>query len=264
MNSRRMLSILTIVLASIVLLAGRAGAQTDPPGVNPTHFWTYSPSYGGHYSPEFIQVRDQFFLGFTPIYLDTLERFINWVSKNGSPVVPDTLLHYTWWNIVTKLPNAASVIITNQFGQFPVQLGDLQFMLVPAWKNQPQPQSPVANHYLCYQAFGAPPPTQVVDLVDEWRHDVQQVGSLDYLCTPCWKEHNGQVFPAVDEVTHLAMYRIAPSSERFFPYIQDQFFSGTCDVYQRPIEYLLVPTLKQVVVTDTRKSSWGHVKMLYR
>jgi hypothetical protein len=252
-----------LVVASACFFAGTAVAQNDPPGVNPSHYWTYSPSYGGHYSPEFIQVRDQFFQSFTPVYLDTLERFINWVHKNGSPV-PDTLIHYTWWNIVNKLPNSASAILTNQFGQFPAQIGDLQFMLVPAWKNQPQPGNPAANHYLCYKAFGAPPPPQILDLVDEWRHDVQPLGDLEYLCTPCWKEHNGQVFPALDEATHLAMYRISPTSERFFPFIQDQFFSGTCDVFQQPFEYLLVPTLKQILPTDVKKASWGQLKTIYR
>jgi len=34
-------------------------------------------------------------------------------------------------------------------------------------------------------------------------------------------------------------------------------------VQQLPPEYLLVPSLKQVI-TDTKQHSWGHLKLLYR
>jgi len=252
-----------LLLAGALSLASVAVAQPNPPGVNPTHYWTYQPSYGGHPELHTIQARDQFFTGFTPIILDTLLRFINPVHKDGSPIL-DPELHYTWWSIANELPNFASAILTNQFGQHPVNVHDLQFMLVPARKDNAAPGSPPANHYLCYRATGGAPFNGLRTLVDQWRTDEQQVGELEYLCAPCWKEHNGTVFPAVDEVTHLAMYRIAPYSPRFFPFIQDQFFSGTCDVQQYPIEYLLVPSLKQLIPTNVTPSTWGRVKSIYR
>jgi len=263
MSRKLRIGFLGLALACVTLTATSAPAQQNPPGVDPTHYWTYGPSYGGH--PEFHQIlaRDQFFVGFTPIHLDSLLRFINPVRKNGSPIL-DPELHYTWWNIANKLPNFASAILTNQFGQYPINVYDLQFMLVPARKDNAIPGSPQANHYLCYRATGGPPPPGPYQLVDQWRTDVQQPGPLEYLCAPCWKDHAGVVYPAVDEITHLAMYPIAPTSPQFFPYIQDQFFSGLCDVRQEPIEYLLVPSLKQLIPTSTRSSTWGRLKSIYR
>ncbi len=263
MSRKLLLTVLSLALAALAFAAPAAFAQSDPPGVNPTHYWTYQPTQGAHFQPEFIQARDQFFLGFTPIYLDSLQRLVNWVHKNNSPVL-DTMIHYTWWNIQNKLPNQSSAILTNQFGQYPINIERLEFMLVPAWKNVPQPGSPDANHYLCYRAFGGPPPPGAYQLRDEWRQDLLPVSPLEYLCAPCWKEHGGVVYPAVDTVTHLAMYRIHPVSERFLPYIQDQFFNGICDVQQRPVEYLMVPSLKQLIPTPTKARTWGRLKTLYR
>lgn len=262
MSRKLPLLISCLALVCTVLTGSTSHAQFDPPGVNRTHYWTYSPQYA-HGQSEIIQARDQFFLGFTPVFLDSLTRFINWVHKNNSPV-EDTLIHYTWWNIRNKLPNFSSAILTNQFGQYPIQVHDLDFMLVPAWKNQPQPGSPQANHYLCYRAQGGPPPPGIYQLRDEWRQDHQPAGPLQYLCTPCWKEHAGAIYPPVDTLTHLALYPMQPTSEWFYPFIQDQFFTGNCQVRQRPTEYLLVPSLKQLIPTSTKSSTWGRVKSIYR
>jgi hypothetical protein len=210
-----------------------------------------------------VQARDQFFLGFVPLHLDSLERLVNWVQKNGSPV-RDSLIHYTWWNITNKLPNFSSAILTNQFGHGPINVYDLDFMLVPAWKNQPQPVGPLANHYLCYRAQGPPPPPTPYQLSDEWRYDYQNVGPLQFLCVPCWKEHGGAIYPPVDTLTHLALYPIVPQSDYFLPFVQDQFFQGVVPVQQRPVEYLLVPSLKQLIPTPTTNPTWGKLKTLYR
>lgn len=260
---RRRLPIALGAALFLALAITGAFAQSDPPGVNPTHYWTYHPTQGGHYQSQYVMARDQFFTGPTPIYLDSLLRLVNWVHKNSS-AVPDTFIHYSWWNIQNKLPNQASAIITNQFGSYPITVGNLEFMLVPAWKNEPQPGHPQANHYLCYKASGGPPPPGPFQLRDEWRQDVQQPGPLQYLCAPCEKNHAGQIFPILDPVTHLALYPIAPVSERFLPFMQDQFFTGVCDVRQFPDEYLMVPSLKQIIPTDTRSSTWGRLKTIYR
>ena len=61
-------------------------------------------------------------------------------------------------------------------------------MLVPAWKNVPQPGNPPANHYLCYRAQGGPPPLSLYHLEDEWRKDLQHPGPLEYLCAPSLKQ----------------------------------------------------------------------------
>lgn len=249
---------------ALLLLFVAPRAQAQPPNFpfDPTHYWTYQiltplPS------PAPIFVRDQFFPNGIPVTVETRERLLNWVNKNNSPV-RDTLLHYTWWNVLEKLPVNKDVLVTNQFGSHPVRVVNLEFMLVPAWKNHPNPNPPLANHYLCYRAFGFPPPPAGYDLRDEWRVDFQQPGPLEYLCAPCAKQHLGQLFPVVDTVTHLAAYPIEPVSEVFYPFLLDQFRPMQELVQQTPIEYLFVPSEKVGPPTETRRNTWGMLKALYR
>jgi hypothetical protein len=251
-----------VFAAGLLLVASAAMGQSNPPQVDPTHYWTYH-LIDPVIQPTPISVRDQFFRTDLPVVVDSLTRLVNWVHKNNSPVL-DTLIHYTWWNIPQKLPAHHLVLVTNQFGSFQVQTNNLEFMLVPAWKNQPQSTLPHANHYLCYRASGFPPPPQSYDLKDEWRTDVQVVHPLQYLCVPCWKTHAGQVFAPIDTVTHLALYPITPQSDVFGPLIFDQFAAGPHLVQQRQPEYLLVPSLKQEIPTDTKRNTWGRLKLLYR
>jgi hypothetical protein len=156
--------------------------------------------------------------------------------------------------------------VTNQFGSYDVYVDRLDFLLAPAWKNQPSPipGGPIANHYQCYRANAFTPPTQTYIFHDEWRQDFLPVGPLEYLCVPCWKAHQGRIYAPVDTVTHLAVYRIPPISDYFFPYLQDQFVQAQRLVRQYPVEYLLVPSLKNPIPTGTKKSTWGKLKTMYR
>lgn len=260
-------TLLAVSLSLIVPVL--ALAQGNPPNVNPTHYWTYH-ELQPIFTPQPIRVQDQFFPGSQGVTVDSLERLVNWVFKidpaTGFVSAPvDTLLHYTWWNIREKFPVQQPVMLTNQFGSYPVQVLNLEFMLTPAVKNQPAGfQPPPANHYLCYRAVGFPSPNRPFFLHDEWRQDTQLPGPLEFLCTPCLKEHNGRVFPPVDTLTHLALYPIQPQSELFYPFVQDQFFVSPEYVQQHPVEYLLVPSTKQLIITDTKKKSWGQLKTIYR
>ena len=250
--------------ALLLLLCGSARAQGGILPFNPTHYWTYHDLHPVT-QPQSILVMDQFYRQPIPIAVDQRQRLLNWVHKNNS-AVPDTFLHYTWWNIVQKLPTPRRVIVTNQFGSAIVQVQNLEFMLVPALKNPNAANfnPPVANHYLCYRATGFPPPPTGYDLRDEWRVDFQQPLPMEYLCTPCWKAHLGQVFPAVDTVTHFAVYPIQPQSDVFQPFLLDQFFRGPTLVQQLPLEYLFVPSEKTELPVPTQKRTWGRVKGMYR
>src|SRR5882672_10481814 len=186
--------------AALVLLAlsGTARSQPGTP-FNPTHYWTYHNLQPAE-NPQPIFVKDQFFKQGVAVTVDSLERLLNWVHKNNSPVL-DTLIHYTWWNIIEKLPVNKNVIVTNQFGSFPVQVLNLEFLLVPAFKNQSAggiPPATIANHYLCYRATGFPGPPQGYDLQDEWKVDFQFPKEMEFLCNPCLKQHQGQTFPVID------------------------------------------------------------------
>jgi hypothetical protein len=246
----------------LLLLSASAGAQTNTP-FDPTHYWTYH-NLQPFVQPQPIFVKDQFFRGGVPVTVDRFDRFLNWVQKNNS-AVPDTFLHYTWWNIVEKLPVNRRAIVTNQFGSHIVTVLNLEFLLAPATKNQPATGAvPPANHYLCYRAVGFPGPPAAYDLVDEWKVDVQVPKDMEFLCTPCLKEHNGRVFPPVDTVTHLAVFPINPQSDVFVPFVTDQFIQMPLPVQQLPLEYLFVPSEKTELPTDVKRSTWGKIKSLYR
>jgi hypothetical protein len=247
----------------LALFASAAGAGSAVP-FDPTHYWTYH-NLNTIVQPQPIFVRDQFFRNGVPVTVDQLERLVNWVHKNNS-AVPDTFLHYTWWNVLEKLPVNRQVIVTNQFGSHIVQVLNLEFLLAPATKNNPPVFGgiPTANHYLCYRATGFPAPPAAYDLVDEWRVDTQQPRDMEFLCTPCLKEHNGVVYPPVDTVTHLAAYPIAPQSGNFVPFVNDQFTASQLFVTQIPLEYLFVPSEKVELPTDTKRSTWSKIKSLYR
>ena len=250
-----------IVAASLNLAAPIAHAQVGTAKIDSTHYWTYK-LHQPIYRPDQVVAKDQFFPFGTQVYIDSLTHLVNWVYKNNS-TVRDTFIHYTWWNIINKQPVNKPVVVSNQFGSFNSIVENLEFMLVPAWKNQPQPGFPFANHYLCYRARG-PSPNRDYFLHDEWRNDVQLPYPMEFLCAPCLKSHQGQVFPPVDTLTHLAVYPIFPTSDLFFPFILDQFIGGNFLVQQSPIEYLLVPSTKTEISTPTRRSSWGKLKMLYK
>ena len=254
---------LFVAAIGLLLLSAAAGAQ---PGTNfdPTHYWTYH-NLNPIFQPQPIFVKDQFFRQGIPVTVDSLPRFLNWVHKNNS-AVPDTFLHYTWWNIVQKLPVNKNAIVTNQFGSHIVHVLNLEFLLAPAFKNNPNAtgQPPFANHYLCYRAIGFPSPPAVYDLQDEWRVDLQHPQDMEFLCTPCLKQHNGLVFPPVDTVTHLAVYPITPISDHFFPFVFDQFLARPLPLMQFPLEYLFVPSEKVELPTASKRSTWGKVKQLYR
>jgi hypothetical protein len=254
-----------LLALALLVPASIAFAQVTPPGIDPTHYWTYTNLQTAPPEPTPIAVQDQFYRQPIPVTVDRLERLLNWVRKNNS-AVPDTLLHYTWWNLVEKLPTPRRVIVTNQFGSHVVQVNNLEFLLAPALKNPNAatgPTPPPANHYLCYRATGFPGPPNTYDLVDEWKVDTQHPGDLEFLCTPCLKEHNGQIFPPVDTVTHYAVYPINPHSDNFVPFTVDQFGPHPLFVTQVPPEYLFVPSTKAELPTDVRNSTWSRLKQLY-
>jgi len=263
---RRMVTPFRTLLVGLGILCLAASVHAQPPGFpfDPTHYWTYTEQVPIP-MPSPIFARDQFFRNGVPLTVEKRERLLNWVQKNNSPVL-DTLLHYTWWNILEKLPVNRTVIVTNQFGSSRVQVLNLEFMLAPAYKNFTNPVGavPLANHYLCYRAIGFPAPPAAYDLRDEWRVDIQQPQAMEFLCAPCAKQHLGQTFPVVDTVTHYAAYPITPVSEVFYPFVRDQFFPNQELVQQHPIEYLFVPSEKTDLPVDVKKNTWGRLKQLYR
>ena len=251
-----------LVALALVCLAGSSQAQPGALPFDPTHYWTYHIL-----DPIPVQqpifARDQFFRQGVPLTVANQVRLLNWVHKNNSAVT-DTILHYTWYDILEKIPVNKAVIVSNQFGSFPVEVVNLEFLLTPTLKNQTALQLPQANHYLCYRATGFPAPPLGYDFVDEWRVDFQHPQAMEFLCAPCVKQHLGVTYPVVDTVTHLAVYPITPTSDYFVPILTDQFAPHQHIVQQIPLEYLFVPSEKTERPTDVRRNTWGRVKQLYR
>jgi len=254
------LSLTVLALACWCVTAGaQTGAASDP-----THYWSYT-SFDSLVLPQSIFVKDQFFRDGVPVTVDRRLRLLNWVHKNNS-AVPDTFLHYTWWNIQEKLPVNRSVDVTNQFGSHRVRVLNLEFLLAPASKSNPPGFGfiPIANHYLCYRAVDFPGPTSVYDFRDEWRGALLQPKAMEYLCAPCHKEHLGPSFPPVDTALHLAVFPLPAVSGNFVPFVADQFDQRQLFVAQVPDEYLFVPSQKTDVPTDVKRSTWGRIKRLYK
>lgn len=247
------------IAAGLALAPSNAHAQAG--AIDPTHYWTYTienPNLG----PFPIRATDQF-LPMTPMDVMKSVKLVNWVSKDHSPV-PDTLRHFVWWDVEPKIPVTRFVEIVNQFGTANVGIEALDFLLTPAFKNVPQPILPYWNHYLCYRAQGGNTFNGDRTFQDEWRFDQQPVYELRYICNPCIKEHNGQIYPIIDPYTHFAVYRVNPLSGYFSPPVFDQFASTPYFVYQYPSEWLFVPSVKNEIPTSNQRNTWGRIKTLYR
>jgi hypothetical protein len=248
------------------LMLAPATAQGQPACViDSTHFWTYTIQNPEYLSYQ-ILVRDQFLPTYRPIQVMENWKFLNWVMKNESPV-RDTLNHFVWYWVQPQIPVGLDVEIDNQFGRYMIYVEELEFMLVPAFKNPPPdvPEYPNLSHYLCYRAHGFPPPTEDFWFEDEWRDDWLPVYEMEYFCAPCWKEFEGKEFAPMDTVTHLAVFKIDPYSEVFYPYVKDQFLHRPYQVQQRGYEeYLFVPSVKGELPTPARQETWGRLKTLYR
>ena len=235
-----------------------------------THYWTWS-LVDPIFIPDFVEAYDQFFPNFRPLQNLQLRRLLNPVVKFHGPVptpIEDPNLHHTWYDVRPPYLVDQQVRIFDQFypNGFVTRVDTLAFMLVPALKDTVQPPSqpiPPANHYLCYR-IAIPSPGVSVGLQDQFRADPNVfVYSAEYLCAPCWKRHNGVVYPPRDE-THLVFYEVNDPFPQRFPYIRDQFINGRFLVRQELKEYLVVPARKEHISTDSKNSSWGRLKSIYR
>jgi hypothetical protein len=150
----------------------------------------------------------------------------------------------------------------------PVSVFQPRYLLNPAFKTvAPNPPytgpPPIKNHYVAYDADGAPP-TVTVDLVDQFAPFAAEVDQLTYLAPPAQKLFQGVAYPILDPVNHLAFYLISPLQELPPPppvYATDEF--GVWQLALGPRVMLGVPSFKSGVV-DTKRDTWGRVKTLFR
>ncbi len=247
--------------AALLLCAAVAVAQPTLPYEN--HYKLYRTSTITVVKP--VTLVDQFL---TPITVTdfVLERFANPAEKRHTdgaiyPII-NPIIHQLWWRINVPQP-ARTIIGIDQFGINPWTLFDAMYLVNPALKNVPVPPPlpPVWNHYLCYRAQG-PTLGRPVIVIDQFGGTDVVVLYGKMFCNPVEKSADGNIYPIIDPVAHLACYQIqdaTPFTRNVtavdqFGYWQLQTFESDC---------FCVPALKEHTV-KTQESTWGRIKALYQ
>jgi hypothetical protein len=183
------------------------------------------------------------------VTLDKLLYFANPVEKNDEKI-KDRNAHFTWYHFDQSAPQR-SVTFDNQFdpqiGQQTWTLGDLQYLLVPAYKQEADLSPPRdLDHYKAYAVLDplGPMPISVVltDQFDPRFGGSQTVKELTpaFFCVPVQKNEHEISHPEED----LAVYRFDPPPvvPQFEVPVKDQFGQQVLRVIQ-PL-FLCVPSFK--------------------
>jgi hypothetical protein len=259
LDRRKIMKLVTkllLVLALAVILGTGASAQV----LMENHYKVYNitPPYT-YSSPTGIILHDQF--GQYIVNNLLLDRFANPVEKQHDGQVYPILfpeVHQTWWSLNYPTPGW-DVEVENQFGTSVWHVGDVRYLVLPALKDVAGPP-PIHNHYLAYQASG---PAENIPLVltDQWGTVTAVAAEPAMFLNPVEKIADGQVYPIVDPVAHLACYWLQPPISAFHPAVAyDQF--GIWQFEALDHCWLCVPSYKRLVV-GTESRTWGDIKALY-
>ncbi len=246
-----------LVLIAFVTVAGPAAAQvvTGPPE---DHFKVYRSDPPITFSSP-MRFLDQF--GSFDVDVMVLDKFATPAIKNNEPAF-DLERHQTWWHVDVPQPSWR-VHIENQFGGQDWQLGNVQYVVLPAYKNDPTAVvPPVANHYACYEALDGPLLNIPVVVEDQFDTVTTLVGEPVVFCNPAEKFNleNGLSYPIIDDTAHLACYRIDPKQYDLAVFALDQFGQWQFVIINQ--EWLCVPSFK-TDATPTEKDTWGGIKTRY-
>lgn len=250
---RRLAMLLSTMVVATALSWSPGEAQTFP-GPHEDHFEVYQLPAGFSYLfPGPLKLNDQF--GEVLTHDVSLAKFATPVRKNNEPML-DPIRHQTWWKLYQAQPKRI-VTLENQFGPQTWQVGDAQYLVLPALKYQTG-EPPLSNHYLCYDAVGPVTPMHVTleDQFGFWSgFAVQPV----VFCNPVQKtDPAGRVYPILDPEAHLACYRLDPPIPfNITVFAQDQFGGWNFVIVQN--DWLCVPSFKLDVVS-TEPSTWGQIK----
>jgi len=256
----RKLVIVFLAFALVFGLCGGAGAQV----FNENHYLVYNID-----TPFPINMPLNLFDQFGPYTGDlfVMDKFANPVEKDINGVITpiyDNTIHQTWWRIEDDPQLQRQVGFVNQFGNQDWFVGDGQYLVLPAWKDDPIGDFPYPwNHYKCYDVILGPPVDIPVLLHDQWGGFGTLVAEPVLFCNPCIKEIIGGLrYEIADDFPHLAVYRLEPPFDTDVPATaSDQF--GVWQFNSREAIWLAVPSDKLVVI-GTEEKSWGSLKGLYR
>ena len=187
------------------------------------------------------------------------------VDKNGEGILrPD--LHNVWWEIQSDIPHPLRhVIVSNQFGDAPLEIRLPRYLINPALKNTGAPGDPNfvgENHYKCYDVIGTSL-QKTVTLGDQYGTDSAFVLQPVFLCNPVTKTHDGVEFAPPHPQEHLVCYKILTAFGNPIPVgFTDQFVQDASNgLIMRDL--LCVPSTKEEVV-QIEAGSWGKIKSIYR
>jgi hypothetical protein len=170
-----------------------------------------------------------------------IDYFANPVNKNDEGIA-DPNAHLIWYRFIpTHAPVTYKVMVTNQFGDQKLIVGDPEYLLVPAEKIEPGSEFPeLLDHYKCYPVKRYDPPiNQFVSLDDQFGHEDVEVIKPVWFCNPCSKNDE----EIISEVDHLVFYEITPRDKYFIDITAvDQF--DTYDLHVDSSRWLGVPTEK--------------------
>ena len=266
---RHMITAWLAVAALLAVLPARAEAQdTEAPRLW-DHYKVYDvvPPFPYPVPGPPVTLIDQF-LPWTH-QVEVLERFANPTEKqhlSGGNVFPinEPFLHYAWWAISPQ-PFNAIVAVTNQFGDFTLDVQGARYLLNPALKNQ-HGQPPVRNHYKCYDCQGPPVdiPVMMNDQFGPWQ---AVVAFPRFFCNPVVKRIGPPgaeiIYPILDNNQHYTCYIFDPPDQSVHPVtVTDQFVTDL-QVTMTNAHLICVPTDKRGV-TSTSVNTWGRIKVLYR
>jgi hypothetical protein len=199
---------------------------------------TFGPTFDGQ-----VFMRDQF--GEEQATFLQLRKFATPVSKNNEPIY-DPEAHLSWWEFDPMGTHPIRIVdVENQFGTFDWEVRNPKYLLLPALKNAASGDSiPEKNHYLCYEALGDSI-NITVTLTDQFDSSVVFVLRPAYFCNPCEKEiPGGIIYPVVDDLAHLTVYRIQNPNTYGIPVrVLDQF-GFWFDIFLEDNYYLCVPAQK--------------------
>jgi hypothetical protein len=116
---------------AVVVLAGSAQAQQNPPGIDPEHYQCYPVT---QVTPPFqarsVRLKDQF--GSKTVRVVGVVSVCNPVSKNNG-LLADTKSHLVCYRITATLPGRP-VEVANQFGVSQLLLGNANMLCLPSLK----------------------------------------------------------------------------------------------------------------------------------
>ncbi len=178
--------------------------------------------------------------------------FGNPVDKNAEKI-RNRRTHLAWYKLAGVREPSRTVGVVNQFGKDVLVLGDPEFLLTPALKQEGDKPKPGdlpgdVSHFKGYRILKHGPfEPRTVALQDQFdREPVKfKIDAPLYFCVPVEKRVGDNKWPVVNAAEHLVIYPISSRQYGQKRPVWDQFKGGMLANFRS--YFLAVPTIKPVV-----------------